>query len=314
METFYTSFNMQGNLVLFNAPDYRLYAYDKKSGEEKWSYDLQRKSNISPFFIRNHIWATSGDKEIIKLDTTGKRVKAFAFPTMETQPVVKGNILYGTGISEIGGCLFAYDLDADSILWKRFLAHGCSKTPYYLADKIVANAEGDNWIEIAYNGKLKDPACDIGEEIFPSQLPCAKKFKALTHDGKPINEKLAEKLFLNEYSEPAIFTTLEHTFILNDGHLTILGDKLKHKAPMLLASLSDTIEENMEGLVKILKAGKETVSILYSNQLIVYNHRNKKLVKTIDLSAWEPHQALPDGDRLWLISKKDGLLYGLLIE
>ncbi|HKZ67096.1 MAG TPA: hypothetical protein VJ111_12095 [Chitinophagaceae bacterium] len=134
------------------------------------------------------------------------------------------------------------------------------------------------------------------------------------HDSKEIKGKLAEKLFLSEYNMPDIFATMQHSFILNDGRLTILGNKLKQKSSLLLASLSDTIVENMESPAKILTADEEMVSILYTNRLIVYNHHKKKLVKTIDLSDWEPHQVLPDEDMLWLISKKGGLLYGLSIE
>jgi hypothetical protein len=207
-------------------------------------------------------------------------------------------------------------MKADSVLWKRFLAHGYSKTPYYLADKIVANAEGDNWIELNYDGTLKEAGCDVGatEGDFPSQLPCAKQFIALLHDGKELKGKLAEELFLDNNSMPAITTSAKHSFIMNDGHLFILGNKLKTKSSLPLTSLSDELEENSDAPAKILHADDEKITILYSHHLIVFHHRDKKLLKLIDLAQWEPHQAMLDKDKLWLISKKDGLLYGLTID
>jgi outer membrane protein assembly factor BamB len=154
---FYGSITLQGNLLLFNATDFQLYAYDANTGSHKWSYKLNRKSNIPPFPVQNRIWANSKD-EVVQLDTaTGALVKKLTLTSLLTKPVVKGDIVYATGIYD-GGCLYAYDMMSDSVLWKRYLAHGCSVEPYYLSDKIVANREGSDWIEIAYSGRLKVPS------------------------------------------------------------------------------------------------------------------------------------------------------------
>jgi outer membrane protein assembly factor BamB len=313
---FYASLNINDSLVLFNAPDYQLYAYNKNSGEQIWGYKLGRKSDFPPFFSGNYIWATNGDRQVIKLDpATGTLLDTLPASTIETQPFLKNDILHFTGLYD-GGCLIAYDMKADSVLWKRFLAHGYSKTPYYLADKIVANAEGDNWIELNYDGTLKEAGCDKDaiEGDFPSQLPCAKQFIALTHDGKEIKGKLAEELSLDIYSVPAIATTAKHSFLLNDGLLFILGNKLKKKSSLLLTSLSDDLEENSNAPAKILSADDEKITMLYSHHFIIYHHRDKKLLKLIDLAQWEPHQVMLNEDKLWLISRKDGLLYGITIN
>jgi outer membrane protein assembly factor BamB len=308
--------NMNDNLVLFNAPDYQLYAFSKNSGQQKWSYNLNRKSDFPAFFSGNYIWTTNGAKQVIKLDpVTGNLVNTLTVATIETKPFLKNDILYFTGLYD-GGCLIAYDINADSVLWKRFLAHGVSTTPYYLDDKIVANAEGDNWIEVNYDGTLKEAGCDKDavEGDFPSQLPCVKQFIALTHDGMEIKGKLAEDLALNADNIPAITSTAKNSFILNDGRLIILGNKLKKKSSLLLASLSDELEETSNAPAKILRADEEKITMLYSNHFIIYHHRDKKLLKLVDLSQWEPHQAILDEDKLWLISRKDGLLYGLVIN
>ena len=83
-----------------------------------------------PFFSGNYIWATNGDKKVIMLEpATGTLLKTLPVSTIETQPFLKNDILYFTGLYD-GGCLIAYDMKTDSVLWKRFLAHGYSKTPY----------------------------------------------------------------------------------------------------------------------------------------------------------------------------------------
>ena len=43
------------------------------------------------------------------------------------------------------------------------------------------------------------------------------------------------------------------------------------------------------------------------------NQKIKKLLRQINLTAWQPQQVLFDGENIWLISGKDGLLYGLLL-
>lgn len=310
LASFHASVNAANDLVLFNAPDYLLYAYDKSSGKEKWRYPLGRRSDNPPFFAGGFIWATSGDESVVKLDPiTGKCLKTLAVSTVETQPFVKNGILYFTGIYD-GGSLIAYDMNTDSVIWQRFLAHGCSRTPYYLANKIIANAEGDSWIEVNYDGTLTEPGCDTPGHIFPSELPCAKQFDAITHDGIQLKGTLAAAVSLYENTDPGIVTTPQCTFILNEGQLFVLGNKGKMKYSIQLASLSATIEEAPDNSSTILKADEENIFILYGNRFIAYDHRNKKLVKIIDLEQWMPHQALLDGDRLWLVSKKDGLLYG----
>ena len=67
LATFYSSVNIQDSLVLFNAADYGVYAYNKCTGQEKWNYQLGRKSDITPFFAGDFIWANTG-KDVVKLE------------------------------------------------------------------------------------------------------------------------------------------------------------------------------------------------------------------------------------------------------
>jgi hypothetical protein len=314
IDQFYASVNAGNDLILFNAPDFKLYAYDKHNGKEKWRFNLGRKSDTPPYFAEGFIWVATRDNRVIKLDpNTGKVLATVKASSIVTQPYSKNGVLYFTGIYE-GGSLIAYDMKADSVLWTRFLAHGYAVKPIYLDDKIIANVEGDNWIDINYDGSLTAAGCDAAEVSFVSELPCVQEFIIRTHDGRQLKGKQAEAFSLNKYSYPELLTTAQHTFILRKGHLYVLGNKVKKKVALQLSSLSEAIEDDLDNPSKILQADEETVHLLYSNHYIVYNFRNKKVVKILNLEQWEPHQAVVDGGKLWLVSRKDGLLYGYRVE
>jgi hypothetical protein len=312
LQTFFSSLQMEGNTILFNAPDYKLYAYDKSTGQQKWVYYLGRKSNIPPFFAGNYIWMMSGEIESVQLDTMGREVKKLPF-SVETQPLIKNDILYTTGIYDFG-CLIAYDLKNDSVIWSRFLAHGCSREPYYLDDKIIANAEGDHWLPVNYNGTLRDSTCDIKDDRFPSSLPCAETFHCLTHDRKKVEGKFGEKIFPDDYAKKEVLAEGQNTFILYEGVMTVLGNNLKKKFSGSIDKLSEEIEMDEYAKCKLLKADDTFVWLLHNNKLITFNYKKKSVVKVMDLEEWEPHQLVMDDKRLWVISRKDGLLYGLQLD
>ena len=297
--------------MLFNSNDYYLNAYDKSNGQLQWKHYMGWKSNVPPFFVDSTVWMQTGENEAIQLNLrTGSQKGKLPVSTVETKPAVKNNILYATGIYN-GGCLFAYDLKADTVLWYRFLAHGCSITPYYLQDRIIANAEGNNWLEIGYDGALIAKGCDSIEVGYPSELPCVKQFIALSHDGKEIREDFLQRFFSADAEGLSFYNTAHHTFIAGNSRLLVLGDNLKGKKAIEISSLSDSLELEDDESVSILQADESNVWMLIAGRLILYDYQNKKLVKAADLSPWEPHQVVPDGERLWLISRKDGLLYGL---
>lgn len=312
LRPFYTSITIRDSLLLFNANDYRVYAYNIKSGKPLWNQYISWKSNQAPFFVNNSIWAQKGDNKMIRLDPlTGAEKELPGLFTVETQPLVKGTIAYTTGIYE-GGCMLAYDLQADSVSWCRFLAHGCSVAPYYLADRIVANAEGSSWLEIGYDGRLIHQECDSMEFRFPSELPCIKRFAFLSHDKKEISESFIENEFDIYPEEVGFYTTPHHTLLAGNDRLLVLGDRLKQKADIQLSSLSDSLDLSGER-VKIVYADDKEAWLFVPDQLIRYDYQQQKLARIIDLSPWQPHQVLRDGERLWVISRNDGLLYGLTL-
>jgi hypothetical protein len=315
LKSFFSSIAIYGDLLLFNANDYNLYAYNKNNGSLKWSSSLSYKTNTPAFLAGNKIWVgyyTDNHEFTAVLDTlAGKVQQVLPFGPVATKPVVKNDILFTSAIFE-GGCLIAYDLKKDTVVWSRFLAHGFSTQPYYFDNRIQANAEANNWVSIDYDGRLTDTACKVKAEIFVPDVPCINKFYALTHDKKEIGLKFFSKTFGEDPDDLPLPLLTEHqTFILHNSRLVVLGDKLKIKATIELGSLSDTVVIDSYDPGSIVKANDEKIWVLHSNQLFVIDQKTKKADRIIDLSAWEPHRVLIDENRLWMISRKEGLLYGL---
>ena len=313
LKPFYASIAIQDDLLIFNANDYKLYAYNKNTGAPKWTQQLNWKSDIAPFFAGNTIWA-NGKNEVLQLDTaTGKRINTLDIERFDTQPIIINNVLYGTGIYE-AGCLFAYDLRTDTMRWSRFIAHGIAQTPYYLPNHVIASIEGDSWIEVDYQGKYVNAACETREEDEDPETTCYKTFLTRTHDGMEIKGRLAHKIDKSGYGMEQVFYTPEKTFILNKNRLYVFGNKLQLQLEKELEKLSPKVELTYGSTAKIIKADNQQVWLHLGNYILQYNYLKKKAMQTINLEAWLPHQLLLDGNHLWLVSGKDGLLYGLTLD
>ena len=313
MNNFYSSVTIHDSLVIFNANDYQLHAYNKNNGSLKWSTETNYKSTVPVFIQDNIIYAGVSKKEVQKTAqfdlATGKLIKALPFGPLATKPFIQNGMLYGTAIYDYG-CIVAYDLQKDTVTWSRFIAQGYSTQPYYLENKILANAEGNNWVELGYDGVLLDTTCAVKASMFVENIPCVKIFIDLSHDGREIKGKLAEDILGNDvFGRPPVLTTENYTYVYYDDKLTILSGKLKIKQQLEISSLAESLVENSD--TKLLKADNENIWILYSDHLLQYNHKTKKLVRLTNLAAWEPKQLLLDEENVWLVSGKDGLLYGL---
>lgn len=315
MNNFYSSATIHNDLVIFNANDYHLYAYNKKDGSLKWSVKTNYKTSLPVFAEGNIIYAGISKNEIhqaAQFDlANGNLIKALPFGPLATKPFIKNGILYGTAIYNFG-CILAYDLKKDTVAWSRFIAHGYSTKPYYFEKKIMANAEGNNWVALDYDGVLLDTTCAAKASIFVEDIPCVENFINLSHDGLEIKGKLSEDILgADIYGQPELLSSEKFTFILYDEKLTILSRKLKVKQQVQVSSLAEDLEGY--GDTKLLKADDEIIWILYNNHLLQYNHKIKKLVKITNLTGWQPDSVLPDDENVWLISGKDGLLYGLAL-
>ncbi len=313
MSNFYSSVTIHDGLVIFNANDYHLYAYNKKDGSLKWSVETNYKSTIPVFVQDGIIYAGISKKEVHQAAqfslTDGKLIKVLPFGPLATKPFIKNGVLYSTAIYNYG-CIVAYDLQKDTVAWSRFIAHGYSRQPYYFENKIMANAEANNWVALSYDGVLLDTACKVKAALFVEDIPCVKTFTALTHDGLAIKGKLSDDIFgTNFFDLPEIITTDNFTVVLNGDKLSIISKKLKMKQQVEVSSLVEDLANDYN--TKLLKADDEHIWLLYSAHLLQYNYKIKKLVRLTDLTAWQPNSVLLDDENIWLISDKDGLLYGL---
>ena len=313
LSSFYSSVTIHDGLLLFNANDYRLYAYNKKDGSLKWSVETNYKSTIPVSVQGNIIYAAISKKEVhqaAQFDlANGNLIKALPFGPLATKPLIKNGMLYGTAIYNYG-CILAYDLEKDTVSWSRFIAHGYSRQPYFQENKILANTESNNWVALGYDGVLLDTTCAVKPDFFVENIPCVKEFTALSHDGLEIKGKLSDDIFGTDFFDlPEMITTSNFTFILNGDRLSIISKKLKIKQQMEVSSLADDLIDNYN--TKLLKADNENIWILYSDHLLQYNHKTKRLVRSTDLGTWQPNTVLLDEENVWLISGKDGLLYGL---
>ncbi|HEX2683793.1 MAG TPA: PQQ-binding-like beta-propeller repeat protein [Ferruginibacter sp.] len=308
----YSSVTLTDSLVIFNAIDYKLYAYDKYNGSLKWSYPTNFKTNQPAFVDGNTIYAgiySNQEESTATFDArTGEKIKILPFGPLSSTPLIKNRKLYGTAIYDFG-CIIAYDIEKDTVTWSRFIAHGYEAQPYYFKDKIVANAEGRNWVELTYDGSWIDTSCGERSETFVEYIPCLKKFNGLTHDRLEITEKFAEKTWEDEHARPDILSTDKLTFAVYDGKLIIIGDKLKIRQSQQISSFSGELAVDLRS--KLLKADDENLWLLYGDYLLQYNYQLKKLVKLTNLTKWEPRSVVLDKENAWLISRKDGLLYGL---
>ena len=313
LSSFYSSVTIHDSLVIFNANDYQLYAYNKKDGSLKWSVETNYKSSVPVFVQGGVIYGGISKKEKHQAAqfelANGNLIKALPFGPLATKPIIKNGMLFGTAIYNFG-CILAYDLKKDTVAWSRFIAHGYSTQPYYFENKIMANAEGNNWVALGYDGILFDTTCAVKASIFVEDIPCVKNFIGLSHDGLEIKGKLAENILGNDiFGRPPMLTTEKYTYVYYDDKLTVFSGKLKIKQQVKVSSLADSLVENSD--TKLLKADNENIWILYNNHLLQYNHKTKKLVRSTNLTAWQPNSVLLDENNIWLISGKDGLLYGL---
>lgn len=319
LDKFYSSFSMDSTQVYFNANDYYVYAYDKKTGILNWSHYLAKKSNNAPIpyqtslFVSKHL-SEYNDKCVQLNSITGDTIQTLTIESINTKPIFKENVMYCTSIHDgIGGVVMAYDLKKNNVIWEKFIAHGVDKQPYYLKDKIIANAEDDNWFELNYNGKLLDTTCKHKKNLFVEDIKCLQNFVHLTHDDRGIAQYFLEEYF-GDSENIKVNSHNNYTFLLGDTKLVILGNKLKIYREIDVDQIITLPETGNNDLRKILKIDDSTVWFFYKNLIVVYDYKKDKTIKKFDLTLWSAHEVVLENNKLWLISSNDGQLVGLELE
>lgn len=325
-EDFYSSFLVLQDKVIFNAADYNVYAFETNPKEQypeieqiNWQQSTFHRSNIPPMAIDSTRllikWYESGQTGSAIVDQGNGEVLQRIPIDPQTPGILRDNLLYLTGIYD-GGQLICYDLVADSIRWSKFIAHGVSRQPFYDNDFIFANAEGDQWFKVDYNGNLIDTNCTEKPELFVDGILCTESFVAYDHSGTPIYRDFAEKQigYFEELSE--IKTSETHTALMSETTLLILGDRQKIVSKLNLQAFENINESWENELFTILYLEDETVWFLYEDQLIRYNFITKKKERLYLLGMFSIHSIFmePYSGEVWLIDRKDGQLYGLEIN
>lgn len=309
----FSSISIDSTQIYVNSNDYYIHAFDKKTGQINWSYYLANKSNTAPIIHKNSIIVEKHVSEYynncIQLNSkTGDTIQTLNISEIFNQPLFKNDIMYTTAISsETGGCILAYDLNKNKIIWKQFVAHGVAIQPYFLKNKIIANAEDDNWFDIDYNGVM-DTLCKKKTSIFVENIKCVKNFLVLTHDNKEIDASfLTENL--GDYEAFQFKTYNSKTFFIGTETLLILGNNKKVLHKVNLNDIILPLEILFNEYKSILKIENTTIWFFSNNKIVEYDFQKEKVNYQFDLSKWNPHRLLLENDLIYLISKKDGQLY-----
>jgi len=312
LDKFYSSFSIDSSQVYFNANDYYVHAYDKETGVLNWSHYLANKTNNAPIPYQNNLFVSKhlseyNDKCVQLNAITGDTIQTLLIESINTKPVFNNNIMYCSGIDAgIGGAVIAYDLKKNNVIWEKFIAHGVDKQPYFMKDKIIANAEDDNWFELDYNGKLLDTTCEYKANLFVEDIKCVRNFKYLTHNQKELSGS-----YFESYENIKVKYSKDQTIVLGENKMLIINNRNKIEKEIKLEEIITIPENQVSNYTEILKVEDSTVWFFHQNILVVYDFKNNKTIQTFDLTQWNVNQAILEDKKLWLISRNDGQLIGL---
>lgn len=304
-----------GDNVLFNAPNQKMYSIDKKEGKINWEIDAVTNSKTVPYPYNNTFFYEeyhNGVTRVVQFNSnTGGKIKDLPFTSLNTKPFFLNNIMYSTALAD-GGLLVAYNMDENKIVWQKNIGFGADVQPVYLKDKIIVNAEDDNWFEIGYDGNFLKTKSKKHIYLDTTQI-FIKNYKFLTHDSKEITRDFLKKNKLSN-ADYQTKTNDTHTFVLSENQLLILGNNRKKVLQLHLEKEFPTDDFSTDTYRSILALQPESVWFCYQNFLIQYDFINKKRLRKVDLTKWNPQQILLENRTMWLISGNNGQLYGFDFE
>jgi eukaryotic-like serine/threonine-protein kinase len=97
-QPFYASAAVTDDLVIVGSRDKKVYALDRKTGEEKWSFLTENRVDSSPVVAGNRVFFGSLDKTFYVLDLKGNEVKRFDIDAgiLGSPAVAEGCVVIGT--------------------------------------------------------------------------------------------------------------------------------------------------------------------------------------------------------------------------
>ena len=313
LEEFYSAISIDSQRVYFIANNYTLYVYDKNTKQLLWKDYAGNKSNNAPIYHQNYVFEKMAKGKILQLQAiTGDTIQTLKIQELTTQPVFKDNMMYCAAVSpEIGGAILAYDLNKNEIVWQKYIGHGVSYQPYFFKNKMVVNYENQYWFELDYNGN----ALDKSENCYSknTEPPFEEQFCNIHYDV--LNQFHKDAAIKNVIIEETKYHYAQNaTVILKGNKLKIVNEKNKVKKEIVIDKIITLLETGINDYSEILKVEENTVWFVYENILDVYDFKKNKTIKAYDLSSWNPHKVVLDGNNLWLISRNDGELVGLTID
>jgi hypothetical protein len=313
MRPFYSSVAISDEKIFLQSNDYKTYAFDKKSSQISWEVYTGFKSDVPPVVANANVLIPGESYSLIVDTASGQVIDTLLYHDI-AHYIVRDNILYATGLHE-GGGVFAYDLKSRKILWDRYIGDGVAIKPYFEKDRIVVNAQGvSTWASLSYSTGRSLTGLDTvttREELDPS---CLREFEFRTHDGKEVSQAKAKKLFGKDYfGFQDIMRNDKFTVVLNADmvQFLVLGDKLKPVALVNTTEMDLGEEDAYVELGSIIRIDENKVWFFIGSYITVIDFVTKKLVRQINLEEWQPHSVKLWNDEIWLISSKDGQLYGL---
>jgi len=312
LSNFYSSISVDSNQVYFNANDYNVYAHDKKNGNLNWSHYTGSKSNNAPKIYRNNVFVGGEDRFTQLNSKTGELVRDILLAGLSTQSIIKDTIMYCAAISpQIGGAIIAYDLKNNRTVWQKYIGHGITHQPYFFKNKIVAHFEENHWFELDYHGNAldKDTLCYYKNKMPPFEESfCNIRYDLLNQCNKDL---MLKKVSIQNAK---YFYTNEMTAVLKDDKIKIINNKNVVSNTIDIRKILKLCKPTINDYSEILKVEESTIWVFYDNALVVYDFKLNKTIKSYDLSFWNAHQVVLDGNNLWLISKTSGELIGLKLN
>jgi hypothetical protein len=160
---------------------------------------------------------------------------------------------------------------------------------------------------------MVDTTCEYKTNLFVEDIKCVQNYIHRTHDNKGISQAFLLEYF-RDYENLKVDSTNNYTFLLSDSKLMIVKDNLEIDKEIDIDEIVTLPEKAINGYREILKIDDTSIWFFYKNLIVVYDYINYKLINTIDVSSWRPHQVVFDDTQVWLISKNDGQLFGLELD
>ena len=309
------SLTILGEDVVLSTSDHKLYSLRKDDGKINWQIFAGNKLNSSLYDYENTFFHSGIENDIAYSSQynlkTGDKIQKLSIESINSKPHFLNNVIYCTALAD-GGKLMAYNLEENKVIWSKNIGFGVEKQPIFLKDKIIANAEDDNWFEIDYNGNFLKSKSKKHTYLDTTKISI-KNYKFLTHDGKEITQEFLKKNKLFHYDYQTR-TSNTNTFILTENQLLVLGNN--RKTVLQLNLEKEFAADNFDPYLytAILATTPESVWFCCQNKLIHYDYKNKKNLRKVDLTKWNPYRIVFENRTIWLISKNDGQLYALDFE